>query len=162
MRVCFATIFILVAWHLTIAQNVFYSGGSEIFYLNPLDDGVPANVKKGSYVTPHVLGDSITRLFNELESKYVYYKKSSGAYPVEEKVVLKRNIYAGIYDFNKFLLKSLDRKLISEKEAAARLTKVLKIGIKMAGYDTSGVEKDLKSIKIPTEFENYLLRIRFK
>ncbi|GIV36830.1 MAG: hypothetical protein KatS3mg032_1209 [Cyclobacteriaceae bacterium] len=162
MKRLFFPLVTLLIYNSVAAQNIFYSGGGDIFYLKPLDQAALSNVKRGSYVTPHVLGDSITRLFNEFESKYVYYKQSGGAYPVEEKVVLKRNIYAGVHDFNKFLLKSISRNLISEKEAAARVYAIVKIGIKMADYDTREVEKALKKIEIPTEFENYLLRIRFQ
>lgn len=144
-----------------IGQNIYHEGNSSIFYLKPLGTSGPADAKRGSYVGPHIFGDSLTYLMNEFEKKYVYYKMSSGAYSVEEKVVLKRNIYKKVHEFNSFITKSFAHGLVPVEDGATRLQRVLKVGVKLIDYETRQVEIDVKKIKVPTEFEKYLLSLKF-
>lgn len=144
-----------------VAQNIYHEGNSNIFYLKPMGTSAPADMKRGSYVGPHIFGDSVTYLMNEFERSYVYFKTSSGAYPVEEKVVLKRNIYKKVHEFEDFITKSFTHGLVTPEDGAKRLNRILKVGIKLMSYETRQVEMDVKKIKVPTEFEKYLLNLRF-
>ncbi len=144
-------------------QNIYHKGGDDIFYLNTLDESDRRNtLKRGSYVGPHVLGDSITRLMNEFESEFVFYRNTGGAYPVEEKMVIKRPIYKGVHDFEKYLRELLKNKSVNEADAAVRLTRILKVSIKLVDYNTQELEKILKKTKDPLFFEQCILKIRFR
>lgn len=127
-----------------------------------MGENSPENVKRGSYVGPHLLGDTLTDKLNDFEKKYVYYKQTYGGYPVEEKVILKKNIYKKIHDFNDFIVKSCSTGSMTPSEAAQRLAKILNIGIKLASFDTRQLEKDVKKLAEPEEFEKYLSRVRFR
>jgi hypothetical protein len=162
MKIVYLVLF-LISSSACVAQNIYSNGGgSGVIFLKPLSEASPANMKRGSYVGPHVLGDSVTFLLNNFEKLYVYYKTSSGAYPVEEKVVLKRNIYKKVHDFDSFISKSYQANLVNGQEATGRLKKVLNIGIKLMSYDTNLLEKEVKKIDLPTDFERYLLELQFK
>ena len=65
----FVILFVSHSW--ASAQNLYSSGGG-VIYLKPLSAASPANLKRGSYVGPHVLGDSVTHLLNNFEREYVY------------------------------------------------------------------------------------------
>jgi hypothetical protein len=156
-------VFLLISSYACVAQNIYSNGGgSGVIFLKPLNEASPANLKRGSYVGPHILGDSVTYLLNNFEKLYVYYKTSSGAYPVEEKVVLKRNIYKKVHEFESFMSKSYQLNLVNGQEAVVRVKKVLTIGIKLMSYDTGQLEKEVKKIDLPTDFEQYLLGLQFK
>ncbi len=145
------------------AQNMYSSGGGgSVLYLKPMSAASPSNSKRGSYVGPHLLGDSITYALNNFEKAYVYYKTSSGAYPVEEMVVLKRNIYKKVHDFETFISKSYALNLVSKQDAAKRLLSVTNISLKLLSYDTRQLEKEVKKLDVPTDFENYLNELKFK
>jgi hypothetical protein len=146
----------------SLSQNIHNNIGDGIIYLKPMSSASPSNLKKGSYVGPHLLGDSITYLLNNFEKQYVYYKTSSGAYPTEEKVILKTNIYKKVHEFDNFITKSYTYNLDTKKEAIARLTKVISIGVKLLYYDTRQLEKEVKKLKLPTDFERYLNELQFK
>jgi len=144
-------------------QNLFSSGaGGTMLYLKPMSGGAPAGLKRGSFVGQHLLGDSVTQKLNLFEKSYVYYKTSNGAYPVEERVVLKRNLYKKIKDFDEFITKSYVTKVVERDSAQMRLAKVLDIGTKLMRYDTHQVEKDVKKLAVPTEFERYLTNLKFQ
>lgn len=145
------------------SQNMYSdSGGGGVLYLKPMSPDSPAYAKRGSFVGPHLLGDSVTSLLNTFEKSYVYYKSSSGAYPVEEMVVLKKSIYKKIHEFDNFISKSYTHKLISKEEAAKRLMKVTNIGIKLMSFDTRQLEKEVKRLNVPTDFERYLGELKFR
>jgi len=147
----------------SFAQNIYSNGvGTGVMYLKPMGAATPANSKRGSYIGPHIFGDSITFLLNKFEKEYVYYKTSSGAYPVEEKVVLRRYVYKRIHEFDDFITKSYKMNQVELLEAVARLTKVLNVGIKLSGFDTRELEKELKKINSPTEVEKYLMDLQFR
>lgn len=144
------------------AQNVFSSGGGgAMVYLKPMKSGPPPDLKRGSFVGVHILGDTISQLLNTFEKTYVYYKQSSGAYPVEEKVVLKTPLYKKVRSFNEFITKLHTEGSLPRNEAASRLTKALTIGIKLMNYETKQVEKDVKKLTDPVDFENYLNSLVF-
>jgi hypothetical protein len=144
------------------SQNIHNNIGDGIIYLKPLSSASPSSLNRGSYVGPHLLGDTITDLLNNFEKQYVYYKTSSGAYPVEEKVVLKNNIYKKVHEFDNFITKSYTYNLDTKKEATTRLAHVISIGIKLLSYDTRQLEKEIKKLKLPTDFERYLNELQFK
>ncbi len=160
---CNILLLFILSSGLASAQNIYSSGGGTgVIYLKPLSEASPSNLKRGSFIGPHVLGDSVTLLLNNFEKEYVYFKPSSGAYPVEEKVVLKRNLHKKIHEFEDFISKSYKHNLANGVEAGARVSRVLKIGIKLISYDTREVEKEVKKIDLPTEFEKYLLGLQFR
>lgn len=148
----------------SFSQQNLYSGGANgtVLYLKPMSNSVSPNLRRGSYVGMHILGDTISAQLNIFEKKYVYFKMSSGAYPVDERVVLKRNLYKKIKEFEEFIVKSYSSKLISRYTAQIRLDQVLSIGIRLLNYDTRQVEREVKKIKTPTEFEKYILNLKFE
>lgn len=161
MKINFIIILLIVTGHCA-AQNL-YSGGaaSGVIYLKPLSGASPANLKRGSYVGPHILGDSVTNLLNNLEREYVYFKPTYGAYAVEEKVILKRTLYKKVHDFDKYIAKEYLSDPSAKQEVTARLVSVINIGIKLLSFDTNQVEKDIKKLE-PADFEKYLLGLQFR
>jgi hypothetical protein len=77
-------------------------------------------------------------------------------------VVLKKNIYKKVYEFEKFITENYKRNLITLQEAKARTKSVVSTGIKLMAYDTEQLEKDVKKIDLPTDFEKYLVTLQFK
>ena len=132
-----------------------------MIYLKPLSAASPANLKRGSYVGPHVLGDSITHALNNFEREFVYFKSTAGGYAVEEKVVLKRSLYKNIHDFDKYISKAYESNLLSKEEATLRLGNVINTGIKLLNFDTHQLEKDTKKLD-PVDFEKYLKNLQFR
>lgn len=144
------------------AQNMYSdSGHAGVIYLKPMSEGSPSDAKRGSYVGPHLLGDSITYLLNRFEKAYVYYKASSGPYPVEEMVILKRTIYKKVHEFDDFITKSYIRSLVHREEARKRLMNVMGISLRLLNYDTRKLEKEVKKLEVPTDFERYLNELKF-
>jgi hypothetical protein len=143
------------------AQNIYSNAGSGVIYLKPLSSASPANLKRGSYVGPHIFGDSITHALNNFEREYVYFKSTTGGYAVEEKVVLKRNLYKNIHDYDKYISKAYESNLLSKEEATLRLGNVINTGIKLLNFDTHQLEKDIKKLD-PVDFEKYLKNLRFR
>jgi len=154
----FVILFVSHSW--ASAQNLYSSGGG-VIYLKPLSAASPANLKRGSYVGPHVLGDSVTHLLNNFEREYVYFKPTPGGYAVEEKVTLKRNIYKNTHDFDKYISQAYEVNLLSKEEATLRLGNVINTGIKLLNFDTNQLEKDIKKLG-PLDFEKYLANLQFR
>lgn len=147
---------------ISYSQNLYSSGaGGAMLYLKPMKSEGPKGLKRGSYVGEHVLGDTVSQLLNTFEKTYVYYKKSSGAYPVEEKVVLKTPVYKKVKTFDSYITKKYQEDEIKSGEASSRLQKVLTTAIKLMNYDTKQVEKDIKKIAEPEDVEKYLNNIVF-
>ncbi len=161
MRVNFIIILLVITSN-CVAQNL-YSGGaaSGVIYLKPLSGASPANLKRGSYVGPHILGDTVTNLLNNFEKEYVYFKPTHGAYAVEEKVIMKRTIYKKVHDFDKFIIKTFLDDPSAKQEVTTRLVSVINIGMKLLNFDTNQVEKDIKKLE-PPDFEKYLLGLQFR
>jgi hypothetical protein len=144
------------------AQNLYSGGaGSGVIYLKPLSGTSPSNLKRGSYVGPHILGDSVTSLLNNFEREYVYYKPTYGAYAVEEKVIMKHTIYKKVHDFDKYIIKAYLSDPSAKQEVTTRLVAVINRGIKLLNFDTNQVEKEIKKLE-PPDFEKYLLGLQFR
>lgn len=139
-------------------QNIMSGGaGDGVVYLKPLGSESPAGLKRGSYVGPHLLGDTITQLLNAFEREYVYYKKTSGAYPVEEMVINKRHIYKTVHQLDDYFKDGIQKGEVTITEAYSRYKKILEIGLRLKEFETTQLEKDLKKIKTPQEKEKFLL-----
>lgn len=155
---------LLVFWILmslsAMAQNITSGGaGDGVFYLKPMDSSAPSGLMRGSFVGPHLLGDTITYLFNEFEKEYVFYKKTSGAYPVEEMVIQKRQIYKSVHQLDDYFKKILLDGSITKPEAVSRFRKILEIGLKLSRFETAQFEKDLKKIRDPEEKEEFFQKL---
>ncbi len=134
-----------------------------IVYLNEQQTAEGSNAKKrGYYVGPHVLGDTITMLLNKFENDYVYYKETGGAYSVEEKKVIKPTIYQAVKKLNRHYEKLLAKGGITEGNAYARMKTIIYKGLELKNYYTSDVERKLKKLKKPDEIEKYLASIKFR
>lgn len=144
------------------AQVAFSDNG--VMYLNKNEK--PANTgdeyKRGSYVGPHILGDTITGLLNKFEHDYTYYKPSGGAYSTDMLVINKLPIYKSVKKINKHYEKALKKGKVEEQEAYNNLKKLLLIAIKLNTYYTAEVEEHLKKIKDPEELEEYILSLKFQ
>lgn len=145
------------------SQAMVSDSGSGVTYLNKnegskgLDD-----YKRGYYVGPHVLGDTITMLLNRFETDYVYYIPGDGAYAVTEKKIIKPIIYKAIKRVNKYYEKSVDKNKVSEAVAYGKMKMILNKGIRLRDYYTEKVEADLKKMKDPVAIEEYLSKIEFR
>jgi hypothetical protein len=136
------------------------SGGTIMLFKN--DGGSLDDKKRGYYIGPHVLGDTITTLMNEFEKSYVYYQKSGNAYAVEEKMYEKKYIYLPVRKVIRRYNKLLKRDKINEKEAKANLKMILEKAIKMKNYNTSPIEDELKGMKKADEIVAYFQDIKFR
>lgn len=159
MRLILSTGFFLFTL-ISMAQAVADFGTTTYLYKNESD--IAAGKKTGYYVGPHILGDTITMLLNKFESEYVYFEESGGAYSVEEKKFLKPEIYKAVSRINKYYEKGVKKNKITEKDAYEKLKGILMVGIKLKGYQTSEVEKQLASIKELSDQEQYLLSLQYR
>jgi hypothetical protein len=142
------------------AQSVSSSGA--VFYLNPLETKIDPSLRSGVYIGPHIMGDSVTEKRNVFESKYIFYKKSGGAYPSEEKVVLKPSIYKALIKIDKEFTKRIEEKPPLAADYKKRMTTLYDIGIKLVRYQTDKVEKEVRSLKSADDLESYFLSLQFK
>lgn len=150
----------------TAAFSQFSETGARadgIIYLNKEQSAEGSNAKKrGYYVGPHVLGDTITMLLNKFENDYVYYKVTGGAYNVEEKNVVKPTIYQAVRKLNRYYEKALTKGSITEPNAYVRMKSIIYKGLELKNYYTADVERKLKKLKKPEDIEKYLMSIRFR
>ena len=160
MRMLFVVFYLLLASTAFSQVQARYDG---MVYLNKNENTLGEDAKKnGYYVGPHVLGDTITMLLNRFEKDFVYFETGDGAYGVEEKKIIKPDLYNAIKKIEKFYSKSLKKELVEETFAYSRLKLVLQRGIRLKNFDTSVVEKDLKRMKSVEDMENYILELKFK
>lgn len=138
------------------------SDGAGGIYLNKNESTSSNDKKKGFYVGPHILGDSITLLINAFENKYVYFQETGGAYNTEEKIVNKPNIYKAVNKVRKHYEKSFKKGKVNLNMAYFKLNKVYRLGIRLWDYQTYKVEKEIKQLKTVEEIENYLFALKFK
>lgn len=155
LLICFCVI-----GDLGIAQSFVSEQGGIIMVQKPDFSG--KNEERGQYIGPHLLGDEVTRLMDQLEEKYVYYTYPSGAYSSKIRHVSKSNIYKAIKKFDKDLTKAVSQGATGSDEAQERLIRILNIGIKMINFDTTQAESDLKSLKKYKAIESYLLSLKFE
>lgn len=135
---------------------------SGLMYLNKNEssEGKDAT-KRGYYIGPHALGDTITMLLNRFENDYVYYKQEDGAYKVEEKKVIKPRLYSAIKKIEKVYMKDLKKGMVEETYVYSKLKLILQRGIKLKLYDTRKVEEELKQIKSVKKMEAYIMALKF-
>lgn len=134
-----------------------------LIYLNENQTAVGSSAtKRGYYVGPHVLGDTITMLLNKFENDYVYYEQGTGAYAVEEKKIIKPVIYKSVKKVSKYYEKKVDKGEITERNAYVRVKSILAKAIKIRNYYSEDVELDLKRIKKAADIEEYFDKIKFR
>jgi hypothetical protein len=136
------------------------SGGGIYLYKNESD--VDESLKRGYYVGPHILGDTITMLMNRFEKDYTYYQESSGAYKTEEKKINKPNIYFKVKKVEKNLTKEVKKGRMDEDEAYRKLKRTLSLAIKLMNYRTDQVEEDLRKLKKTDEILDYMFDLKFR
>lgn len=149
---------VLIQFQYTHAQfselNVRADG---MIYLNKQEYSEGLNSKKrGYYVGPHILGDTLTMLLNKFENSYVYYEVSGGAYSTEEKNIIKPVIYKTIHKLDRYYTKKFNKGNISKRNAYIRLKSIVTKGIALKNYYTTNVEEQLKEIKNPEKLEEFL------
>jgi len=133
-----------------------------VTYLNKNENDSDADYKKrGYYVGPHILGDTITMLMNKFENDYVFYEETEGAYSVEEKVILKPYLYNSVKKIERKYRKGVKKGKIKPDVAYSKLKLLLKRAIRMKTYNTKEVESTLKKLRKPEEKEEYLLSLKF-
>lgn len=130
-------------------------------YLYPNSQSVPSAVKRGSYVTPHMLGDTITSRLNSFEHDYVYFKPGNGAYAVEEQIILKPSIYKAVKSIIKFHEESVLKNGVMPASAATSIGEIVVIGRKLLNYSTTAVEKQVRKLKSVEDKEAYLKSLTF-
>lgn len=148
------------------AAQAVVSDSQGMMYLNK-NESEPSDlgIKRGYYVGPHVLGDSITQLLNKFEEEYVYYKKTEGAYATEEKKNIKFSIYKAVHRVDDYYVKGIKKGKIDASrigEAKKNLKMILSKGIRLKSYFTVQVEEDLRKVKAPEEIILYFEKIKFK
>lgn len=144
-----------------LGQAIAADGGGAI-YLNKNEADIDNSLKRGYYVGPHILGDTITMLLNKFENDYSYYKESGGAYSTEEKIVLKAPIYKAVKKVNKYYEKGVKKNKLAEASSYESMKRVLNIAIKLRNYDTRTVEAGLGKLKTVKEIEDYLYSLKFR
>ena len=159
MRLIIAGILIIGSFT-TYAQAVANTGGITYLYKN--EGTIKEPEKKGYYIGPHVLGDTITMLMNKFESEYVYYESTVGAYSTEEKKIFKPFLYQSIKKINKKYEKDIKKDRIDVVTAYERMKKILKMAIKLKNYQTQEVERTLKTLKSAEEKEAFLMSLKFR
>ncbi len=140
--------------------QVCYSG---VTYLNKNESRLGKDAtKRGYYVGPHALGDTITMLLNRFENDYVYYEEGDGAYRVEEKKIVKPSLYRAIKKIEKHYSKSLKKNSVDESYAYSRLKLIIRKGITLMNYDTREFEEQLRKIKSIERTEEFILKVKVK
>jgi RecG-like helicase len=144
------------------SQSVASDDGVLYLYPNNSEDAKYSN-RRGSYVALHPLGAEVTQEMNKFEYEYVYYVKSTGAYAVEEKIILKKPIYSAVKKVEKYYLYKTSKKEFTQQQSEKEFSEILVKAIKLAKYQTIKVETDLKKIKNPEDIINYMNeKIKFK
>lgn len=155
--------FLLFSFATLSAQNVATTTSSGMVYLYPNEAEVEVNkYKRGSYTGSHILGEEIDKQLNLFEQNFVYYKKGEGAYSVEEKHLLKPNIYKAVNRLVKQYTKQFKKGNISAEEAEAAISNALGVGNKLIQFQTEKVEYDLDKVKSVDYIEKYLKNIQFR
>lgn len=155
--------FVLFSFATLSAQNVATTTSSGIVYLYPNESDIEiSNYKRGSYAGSHILGEEVDKQLSLFEKNYVYYKKGEGAYAVEEKHVLKPNIYKAVNRVVKQYTKKFKKGKVPAAEAEAAISNALEVGNKLIRFQTEKVEYDLEKVKNVDYIEKYLENIKFK
>jgi hypothetical protein len=144
-----------------ISAQAVANDASGVMYLFPNEVRSNNSFRRGVFAGQHIFGDTITYKMNEFEKKYVYFKPGNGAYAVEEKIILKPQIYKSIKKLDTFFEKEFSEGRMSVVVASDRFTKVLDVGLKLINFQTVQVEKDIKKLKDPLALEKYLLSLKF-
>ncbi len=145
-RIFFFLVFLFCFDNYLFSQaSVTESNG--VFILNPnqkSDEG--KSFRRGTYTDAHFFGEDITSKLDLFERNYVYYVPGTGAYAVEEKKILKPEIYKKIKYLDKSLVKSVKQGKMDLENASSKFSSIISLSIKLLNYDTSNVEKDLKKM----------------
>jgi hypothetical protein len=143
--------------------QAFVSGSSGVLMLNPNAGStqLKTSLKRGAFIGPHFFGDSIAYKMNQLEQTYVYYQPGTGAYAVEQKIIIKPDIYKKIKSLERHYISLVKKNDALLEESTLKLSNNLKLALKLMNYDTKNVERDLKRIRKPAEIQSYFSKIRF-
>jgi len=118
-----------------------------VFILNPnqkSDEG--KSFRRGTYTDVHFFGEDITSKLDLFERNYVYFLPGTGAYAVEEKKILKPEIYKKIKFLDKSFVKAVKQNKMNLEDASIKFSSIVSLSIKLLNYDTANVEKDLKKM----------------
>lgn len=144
-----------------IRAQAIASESAGVIILNPNQNtNKGAGLKRGYYDGAHPLGEEIAEKLDEFEKSFVYYEPGYGAYAVETKVVLKKNIYNKVHLVEKDLIKQVRKKQLPLAEAGARFEKLLDKATPLIDYETLKVETDLARIKQSKDVEAYFSKIK--
>jgi len=143
------------------SSQISESGG--VIMLIDLEKSNTANFERGSYNgKPHVLGDTITFLLDKVESTYVYYKESTGAYSSMEKNIEKPIIYSSLQKVIKYYDKLLRKDKIESQKAKEDLLLILNNGIALKNFKTETFELNLKATRNKAELARLFEKVRFQ
>ncbi len=139
------------------------SGG--VLYLNSNGgaDEVSSSYRRGAYVGPHELGETVTDLLNKFEMKYTYYKPGNeGAYATEERIVTRKPIYKAVKKVVKHYEKEYKKDRVNQAYATAKVERVLNVALRLTTFYTEPLERKLKKLKDVEDIEEQLMKIKFK
>jgi hypothetical protein len=151
---------LLGAYHMIHAQSFANDGGVVFLYRNE-SEVIPDGLRRGTYSGTHPLGFSVAEKLNLFEREYVYFRKSTGAYATEEKIIIKKTLYRSIRKLDKFFINSSTSGVLSKQEAEKQYLDLLDIAIKLSRYNTEKVEVELQKLKNEEETIHFLMQIRF-
>jgi hypothetical protein len=159
-----SSILLLILVSFTVkSQSVANDGGVMFLYPNEGAENSSPNVRRGSYANSHILGERVSDLLNSVEREYVYFKKSTGAYPTEEKIVKKKSIYGVIKKLDKYYVSLVSEKPNDLEQIEAEYVLLLDKILRMSKYHTEKVETDLRKIKNASDIIEYLkVKVKFK
>lgn len=161
MKTIFSILFVCSSFLLFGQATFTDSNGTIIINKNLSKEDQIKQLKRGSYVESHILGDSVTYGLNQFEKSMVYFTQSSGAYAIEQKRVIKPVIYKKIYALDEYYIKSIAAGKLGVLDVRPKYVKILAKASKLVDFDTKKVEQDLKKLKDPEQIEAYFLKIKF-
>lgn len=97
-------------------------------------------------LSPHRFGPPFTNMMQLLNEYYVY-EETSKVSGTTTKFIQKSAIYYSVKKTNKYVLKGLKKKLITEEKARADLERVLKVALNIRHQNTEELEDVLYKIK---------------
>lgn len=101
-------------------------------------------------LSSHPFGEPFTNMMQLLKEYYVYEEKSNIS-GTTSKTIQKASIFYSVKKANKYLLKSVRKKTLSEEAAEKDLERVLTVALNIRHQNTQELEKVLYKIKDPEQ-----------
>lgn len=101
-------------------------------------------------MSPHQFGEPFTNMFQLLKEYYIYEEKSNIS-GTTTNFIQKSAIYYSVKKSNKYVLKGVKKKVLTEEQAKKDLERVLKVVLNIRHQNTEELESVLYKLKDPEE-----------